>query len=43
MERSPDTLASWKKEFVKMLKDWDKNYCKHMSKKGTYEEMNTLH
>jgi hypothetical protein len=38
-----DTLASWKKEYVKMLKDWDKNYCKHMSKKGTYEEMNTLH
>ena len=41
--RGPDTLASWKKEFVKMLKEWDKLYVKHSSKKGTYEEMNTLH
>ena len=25
------------------MKDWDKNYVKHMGSKGTFGEMNTLH
>jgi hypothetical protein len=42
-DRSVDNYMAWRKELIKLCKDWDKNYCKHMSKKGTYEEMNTLH
>ena len=43
MNRSPDSYQSWKKELIKLLKDWDKNYVKHMGNKGTYGEMNNLH
>ena len=42
-ERTADNYMGWKKELVKYLKDWDKNYVKHMGNKGTYAEMNTLH
>ena len=41
--RTADTYLSWKKELIKLLKDWDKNYVKHMGAKGTYKEMNELH
>lgn len=38
-----DTYLSWKKELVKMCKEWDKLYVKHSSKKGSYEEVNAIH
>ena len=43
MNRSADSYQSWKKELIKLLKDWDKNYVKHMGNKGQYSEMNNLH
>ena len=43
MDRNVDTYLTWRKDLIKLLKDWDKLYVKHSSKKGTYEEMNTLH
>jgi len=36
-----DTMGSWKKDLVKLLKEWDKLYMKHQ--KGTYKEMNEIH
>ena len=41
--RTPDTYQGWKKELIKLLKDWDKHYVKHSGSKGTSGEMNTLH
>ena len=35
MELSFDTYMSWKKEVVKVLKEWDKLYVTFTSKKGT--------
>jgi hypothetical protein len=43
MNRTPDTYQGWKKELIKMLKDWDKYYVKHSGSKGCTGEMNTLH
>lgn len=43
MNRTADTYQSWKKELIKMLKEWDKFYVKHSGNKGTTGEMNTLH
>lgn len=36
-----DTYISWKKELIKMLKEWDKIYLKHI--KSGYIEMNNIH
>jgi hypothetical protein len=38
-----DTYIPWKKELVKMCKEFDKFYVKHSSKKGSYEELNNIH
>ena len=38
-----DTYTSWKKDFIKFLKEWDKAYVKHMSKKGAYDDMAKIH
>ena len=40
-ERDCETYVSWKKDFVKILKEWDKLYVKHI--KTTYIEMNKIH
>ena len=37
MSLTPDTMNSWKKDLVKMLKEWDKCYVKHA--KSTYPEL----
>ena len=42
-EMTFETYLSWKKELVKMCKEWDKLYVKHSSKKGSYEEVNAIH
>jgi hypothetical protein len=36
-----ETFSSWKKDLIKLCKDWDKMYLKHM--KSTYPELNTIH
>jgi hypothetical protein len=36
-----DSYTSWKKDLMKMLKEWDKMYTKHM--KSIYPEMNKIH
>ena len=36
-----ETYSAWKKELMKMLKEWDKAYNKHM--KAIYPEMNKIH
>ena len=36
-----ETYTSWKKDFVKKLKEWDKMYVKHI--KSAYGDMNTIH
>jgi hypothetical protein len=41
MQLTPETLASWKKDFVKILKEWDKLYVKHI--KGAYPDMSKIH
>lgn len=41
MQLTHETYVSWKKELIKMLKEWDKLYMKHI--KSGYVEMNTLH
>ena len=43
MERTYETYQGWKKELIKFLKEFDKNYVKHMGSKGAYSEMNVLH
>ena len=40
-ECNSETYVSWKKELMKMLKEWDKVYNKHM--KSVYPEMNKIH
>lgn len=37
------TYIQWKKELIKMCKEFDKYYVKHSSKKGAYEEINNIH
>jgi hypothetical protein len=41
MQLTHETYVSWKKELIKMLKEWDKLYIKHI--KSGYIEMNTIH
>jgi len=41
MQCNFETYISWKKDLIKLLKEWDKLYMKHM--KTTYIEMNTIH
>jgi len=41
MTVNPDSYTTWKKELIKMLKEFDKCYVKHM--KGAYVEMNAIH
>lgn len=41
MQLQPDTYVSWKKELIKLLKEWDKLYTKHI--KSGYVEMNAIH
>lgn len=41
MQLNPDTYTSWKKELIKYLKDFDKQYVKHI--KSGYIEMNNIH
>lgn len=36
-----NNYTAWKKEIVKMCKEWDKAYLKHV--KSFYAEMNTIH
>jgi hypothetical protein len=36
-----ETYTSWKKDLIKVLKEWDKLYVKHI--KGAYPEMSGLH
>jgi hypothetical protein len=36
-----DTYISWKKDLIKLLKEWDKLYMKHI--KSGYLEMNVIH
>ena len=40
-ECNSDTYTTWKKDLMKMLKEWDKLYTKHI--KSTYPEMNSIH
>lgn len=40
-DRDSDTYLTWKKDLVKILKEWDKLYVKHV--KSTYPEMNKIH
>lgn len=39
--RDAETYVSWKKELVKILKEFDKMYVKHV--KTTFVEMNKIH
>jgi len=39
--REASNYNSWKKDFVKHLKEWDKCYVKHA--KSTWPEMNSIH
>ncbi len=41
MQLTHETYISWKKELIKMLKEWDKMYLKHI--KSGYVEMNKIH
>lgn len=41
--RTFETYLQWKKDFTKLLKEWDKIYVKHSGAKGTTKEMNELH
>ena len=40
-ELSMETFTSWKKELIKICKEWDKLYVKHA--KSVYPEMNAIH
>ena len=42
-EMTFDTYQQWKKDLVKLCKEWDKFYVKHTSKKGSYAEVNDIH
>ena len=41
MDRTFENFAAWKKDFIKVLKEWDKLYVKHA--KSIYPEMNAIH
>jgi hypothetical protein len=41
MQLTHETYISWKKELIKMLKEWDKLYIKHI--KSGFVEMNAIH
>lgn len=41
MQLKEDTYVQWKKDLIKLIKEWDKNYCKHQ--KSRYKEMAELH
>jgi len=41
MDRTFETFTSWKKDFIKILKEWDKAYVKHA--KSIYPEMSAIH
>lgn len=41
MQLQADSYVSWKKELIKLLKEWDKLYTKHI--KSGYVEMNAIH
>lgn len=41
MQLTHETYISWKKELIKMLKEWDRIYLKHI--KSGYIEMNNIH
>lgn len=41
MQLTHETYISWKKELIKMLKEFDKMYLKHI--KNGYIEMNNIH
>ena len=38
-----ENYLTWKKELIKMCKEFEKLYVKHSSKKGCYEEVNAIH
>ena len=42
-EMTQDTYLGWKKELMKLCKEFDKYYVKHSSNKGTYSEINEIH
>jgi hypothetical protein len=42
-ECTQDTYGTWKKDLLKLCKEFDKLYVKHSSKKGCYEEINHIH
>lgn len=37
MQCNQDNWQQWRKDFIKMLKEWDSNYMKHI--KGCHKEM----
>ena len=37
MTQTPETYVSWRKDLIKLLKEWDRLYMKHM--KSGYVEM----
>jgi hypothetical protein len=41
MQLTFETYISWKKDLIKLLKEWDKLYMKHI--KSGYVEMNAIH
>jgi len=41
--RAFDSYMGWKKDLVKLCKEWDKIYVKHSSSKGSYKEMAEMH
>lgn len=41
MQLTHETYVSWKKDLIKLLKEWDKLYVKHI--KSGYVEMNGIH
>lgn len=41
MQLTHETYISWKKELIKLLKEWDKLYMKHI--KSGFVEMNVIH
>lgn len=43
MDRNFETYTGWKKDLIKLCKEFDKNYVKHMGSKGCYKEMAEIH
>ena len=41
MTFKPDNYISWRKDLIKLLKDWDRLYLKHI--KSGYIEMSAIH